>query len=58
MFQILEKKISGKISAIKVGTITPTESGIGKLFAELKKIDEPLHETLMTKYKAVLGERK
>ncbi len=56
MFEQLEKKITGKIIAIKNGKETPAESGIGKLFARLKPIDEPLYEKLMEKYKAVTKE--
>jgi len=58
MFNILEKKIIGKINAIKNGSITPDESGIGKLFNQLKPIDEPCYNELLIKYKKVLTENK
>ena len=49
----LEKKIIGKISAIKNGTITPKESGIGKLLGMLKSVDEVAYENLIKTYKNI-----
>ena len=38
--QRLEKEIFSKMMSIKNGRMTPKDSGIGKLFTILKKIDE------------------
>lgn len=55
MFKILEKKITGKIGAIKRKEIAPKESGIGILFNNLRNIDIPLYEKLIAEYKSVLA---
>jgi hypothetical protein len=52
----LERKIIGKMNAIKKGEITPTESGIGKLFNLVT--DVAMHENLMKRYSQVLVDRK
>ena len=49
----LEKKIIGKINAIKNGTETAKESGIGTLLAKLKPIDEAAYEELIKRYKDI-----
>ena len=49
-----ELKIIGKMSSIKLGQITPKESGIGKIFKYLKEWDLPLYEKLLQEYKEVL----
>ena len=54
----LEKMISQKIHLIKLGKITPAESGIGKLINSLKVLDEPLYDKLLSEYKEVLKMRK
>jgi hypothetical protein len=54
MIKALEKKIIGKINAVKNGTVTPKESGIAALLNRLKLLDEPLYIELLHKYKNVL----
>lgn len=54
----LEKMISQKIHLIKLGKLTPVESGIGKLINSLKVLDEPLYDKLLSEYKQVLKLRK
>lgn len=46
----LEKKIRGKIVAIKAGTATAKGSGVNDLLKRLKEIDEASAEDLQTKY--------
>lgn len=58
MRELLKKKIEGKIRGVKLGTVEPSETGLGGLFNKLKPIDEPLHDELMDKYKEVLKNRK
>jgi len=58
MLKILEKKIIGKMGAIKNGTLTPKDSDIGALFIRLKNLDEVLCEELMKKYKTILSNIK
>ena len=53
----LEKKIRGKIHAIKNGIISPKESKIGLLFNRLKDLDEASYEELISYYKTVMDER-
>ena len=50
----LEKKIRGLMSQIKIGKLKPEDSGIGKLFAGLKTIDEATWETLINEYKTII----
>ncbi len=54
----LEKSATGAIFAIKIGTKTPEDSGIGRILNKIKELDEPMYESLMTKYKAVLAEKQ
>jgi hypothetical protein len=54
MRRTLEIKIIGKINAIKNGTVTPKESGIGSLLNRMKTVDEPLYDDLLGKYKKAL----
>jgi hypothetical protein len=54
VLRMSEKKILAGIMAIKKGTKTPAEAGVGKILNALKNIDEPLYEELMIKYKEVL----
>ena len=54
----LEKEIKSKMTAIQEGTLTPKESGIGKLFTALLDKDEASHEALVKEYKAILNARK
>jgi len=49
----LEQKIIGLMNAIKNGTKTKAESGIGKLFTKMKKLDEALYDELFKKYKEI-----
>ena len=50
----LERKIKGKMAAIKREELTPTESNIGVLFKNLKQKDEVLYTELINEYKIVL----
>jgi hypothetical protein len=54
MIRALEKKILGKMGAIKNGTLTPKDSGIGVLLNRLKPLDEVLYLELLNKYKTIL----
>ena len=54
----IEKKIRGKMLGIRTGKIKKEGSGIGSLFIDLKKIDEPLYDSLMTEYKTILDNIK
>lgn len=54
----LEKQIKTKIRAIDNGTLTPKESGIGKLMNLLKPLDEPLYDELISIYKQVLKNKR
>jgi len=56
MVKDIEKRIIGKMSAIKQGKITPQESKIGILFNNLKTRDEALYIELITRYKDVILE--
>lgn len=53
--QKLEKEIFIKMSAIKNGKILPKDSGIGKLFTILKKVDEVSYEKNLKEYKKILN---
>lgn len=50
----LEKEIKAKMIQIKSRSITPKESGIGKLINLMKSFDEPLHDRIMIDYKLIL----
>ncbi len=52
--QKLEKEIRSRMMLIKNKKTTPKESGIGKLFTILKKIDEVSYENNLTDYKLIL----
>jgi len=54
VLRMSEKKVIAGIMAIKKGTKTPAEVGIGKILNSLKALDEPLYEELMKKYKETL----
>jgi hypothetical protein len=54
----VEAEIREDIKGISEGTTTPKESGIGKKFAELKKTDAELHDTLVKEFKPVSEEFK
>jgi hypothetical protein len=54
----LEKKITGKILAIKEGKETPQSSGIGILFKMLGERDEASYEKMIQKYQTALAEIK
>ena len=49
----LERKILGRINAIKRGEVTPKDSGIGAFFKHLT--DEVMKGQLMERYKMVLS---
>ena len=55
MFQQLERKIIGKLVAIKNKQISAVESGVGKLLNSMKEIDLPAYENLLNKYKEVVS---
>jgi hypothetical protein len=54
MADIVEKKIISSMRKIKNKQTTPKESGIGKMFARMKDLDEALYEELITRYKQML----
>ncbi len=54
MADIVEKKIVSSMRKIRNKEITPKESGIGKMFARMKDLDEALYEELIVRYKKVL----
>lgn len=54
----LEKEIRMKMRSIKNGTLTPKDSGIGKLINLMKSFDEPLYDNIMVEYKKVLNEKR
>lgn len=49
-----EKEVLAGIMSIKNGTKTPAEANLGRILNSLKKLDEPLYDELMKKYKAAL----
>ena len=54
MIKALEKRIIGKMSAIKKGNLTLAESNVGMLFNKLKPLDEALYLDLIGKYKEII----
>ncbi len=58
MFDLLERKIKGKLMQIKSRKVTPKESGIANLINKMKEIDEPCYIELLDKYKSILLELK
>lgn len=54
----IEKRIKTAIENIRNGTTSPVLSGIGKLFAYLKGLDEASYGTLFAEYKPVFEEWK
>ena len=50
----IEKKIRGKMTAIKNNTLTPKDSNIGVLLNSMKTNDEALYNTLMAEYKIII----
>jgi len=54
VLRMSEKKVIAGMMAIKNGTKTPAEAGIGKILNTLKTLDEPLYEELIKRYKEIL----
>lgn len=54
----LEKEIRNKMRSIKLGVLSPKDSGIGKMINLMKSFDEPLFDKLMIEYKNVLNEKR
>ena len=54
MVKSLERKIIGKMNAIKRGDIQIKESNIGVLFNQMKNLDEPLYLKLVKDYKDII----
>jgi transcriptional regulator NrdR family protein len=54
----IERKVIGKIGAIKRGEVDPQDSGIAVLFNKLKDLDEVAYATNIAEYKKVLDARK
>ena len=54
MIKSLERKIIGKMNAIKRGDIQIKESNIGVLFNQMKNLDEPLYLKLVKDYKDII----
>ncbi len=50
----IEKKILAGINSINNKTKTPKEASLGVLINRMKKLDEPLHNELMDKYKSAV----
>lgn len=50
--------IENGIRAIKMGTKTPQEAELGKIFTKLKPLNEPMYLDLMERYKKVLNKSK
>ncbi len=47
----LIRKITAGTGAIKRGTKTPAEAGLGRMLNQLEKLNPGMHEELMAKYK-------
>ena len=56
MVKSLEKRIIGKMSAIKRGEISKKDSKVGLLFNQIKTLDESLYISLVVKYKDLIVE--
>ena len=54
----LIRKITGGIAAIKRGTKTPEEAGLGRMLNTLKTINLPMYEELLDNYKAAVETHK
>lgn len=54
------KKIEGAIRGIRMGTKQPSDvaAETAKAFANLKTLNEGMHDELMTKYKNVMEDHK
>jgi len=50
-----EKAIIAGIMKIKNGKISPVESGVPRMLNAIKKLDEPLYDELLEKYKKAIG---
>lgn len=50
----LEKKIIGLIGSIKRKETPKENSGVGQMLITMKKLDEPLYNELMNKYKEAI----
>ncbi len=49
----LEKRITNKIRMVKMGNLSPGESGIGRLLKLIKPLDEVLYSRTLKEYKVV-----
>lgn len=54
----LIRKITGGIAAIKRGTKTPEEAGLGRMLNTLKGLNLPMYEELFDNYKAAVEASK
>jgi len=54
MEDLLIRKINGGINAIKGGRKSPQEAQLGALLNRLKKVNEPMYDDLMVKYKEAI----
>lgn len=54
----LDKQVTSAIFAIKIGSKTPEETGIGRLLSALQKVDEAAWEIQVAKYKKVLADKE
>jgi len=52
------KNIENSIRAIKLGTKTPEETGVGFNLNKLKMVNEPMFDELIAKYKKALEDYK
>ena len=52
--KVLERRITGKMSAIKRGELTMADSKVGVLFNKLKTLDEASYIRFIAKYKELI----
>lgn len=57
MEDIYIKKVENGIRAIKMGTKTPAEAGVGAPLNKLKELNIGMYEELLEKYKALLPKK-
>lgn len=53
----IQRKIIGKMAAIKRGELEPADSGIGVLMNKLKEMNLPMYEEKFEEYKQILKDK-
>lgn len=53
----IQRKIIGKMAAIKRGELEPIDSGIGVLMNKLKEMNLPMYEEKFEEYKQILKDK-